>query len=47
MDPKLDLSDELQFDSFFESGNLDMVTKTKPLEYDLYMRIDTNSMGHQ
>lgn len=47
MDPKLDMTDELQFDSFFESGNLDMVTKVKELEYDLYMRIDTNSTGHQ
>jgi len=47
MDPKMDLTDELQFDSFFESGNLDIVTKAKNFEYDLYMRIDTNSTGHQ
>lgn len=43
----MDLIDELKFDSFFESGNLDMVTKAKNFEYDLYMRIDTNSTGHQ
>lgn len=46
MDPKIDLLDELKFDSFFESGNLDLVTKLRPFEYDLYMRIDTNSTGH-
>jgi hypothetical protein len=27
MNPELDLSDELIFDSDFESGNLDVVTK--------------------
>jgi len=40
------LSKELVFDSNFESGNLDMVIKKKDFEYDLYMRVDTNTKGH-
>jgi hypothetical protein len=42
------LSDKvLTFDSFFESGNLDMVVSgPKENEYDLYMRIDSNTKGH-
>ena len=47
MNPKLeDIENELIFDSAFESGNLDMVIKTKPTTYDLYMRVDTNTRGH-
>ena len=47
MNPKLENpSSELVFDSAFESGNLDMVIKTKPMSYDLYMRVDTNTRGH-
>jgi len=46
MDPKIDLQNELQFDSFFEGGNLDRVNKIQPFEYDLYMRADTNTTGH-
>ena len=46
MNPKLKLEEELLFDSNFESGNLDMVIKTKEDEYDLYMRVDTNTKGH-
>lgn len=34
------------FDSDFESGNLDMVIQTKPRDFELYMRVDTNSRGH-
>jgi cytosolic carboxypeptidase protein 2/3 len=47
MNPNL-ISDapELVFDSNFESGNLDMVIKVKEGEYDLYMRVDTNTRGH-
>ncbi len=37
---------DLKFDSNFESGNLDMVIKTKESEYDLFMRVDTNTRGH-
>ena len=36
----------LQFDAMFESGNLDRVVMVSPLEYDLYMRPDTNTRGH-
>lgn len=36
----------LQFDSAFESGNLDRVVMVSPTEYDLYMRPDTNARGH-
>lgn len=37
----------LVFDSNFESGNLDMVYKVGELEYDLFMRVDTNTKGVQ
>ena len=47
MNPKIDSEEtELVFDSNFESGNLDMIIKKKDLEYDLYMRVDTNTRGH-
>jgi hypothetical protein len=51
MNPKILDSDELYnreliFDSNFESGNLDTVIKKKDLEYDLFMRVDTNTRGH-
>ena len=36
----------LEFDSMFESGNLDRVIMVSPTEYDLYMRPDTNTRGH-
>jgi len=36
----------LQFESNFESGNLDMVLKSGENEYDLYMRVDSNTRGH-
>jgi len=54
MNPKLgslvenyDASKELTFNSDFESGNLDMVYKVRPFEYDLFMRVDTNTKGNQ
>ena len=34
------------FDSFFENGNLDCVIKVDQYEYDLYMRVDSNTRGH-
>jgi len=47
---KYDPASELTFDSFFESGNLDMAIRNKnrgdEIEYDLYMRVDTNTRGH-
>lgn len=46
MNPKLKDPGELVFDSKFESGNLDMVIKRRDLEYDLFMRVDTNTKGH-
>ena len=46
MNKKFDLTNELIFDSDFESGNLDMVIKTEEQAYDLYMRVDTNTRGH-
>jgi len=34
------------FDSNFESGNLDMVVQVGPREFDLFMRVDSNTRGH-
>lgn len=34
------------FDSDFESGNLDIVIETAHYEYDLFMRVDSNTRGH-
>jgi len=36
----------LIFDSLFECGNLDMAFQVKDQEYDLYMRVDSNTRGH-
>lgn len=36
----------LQFDSDFESANLDLVVRVTHREYNLYMRPDTNTLGH-
>lgn len=33
----------VKFDSKFESGNLDMAVKRCDSEFDLYMRVDTNT----
>lgn len=46
MNPDPRVEDEFRFDSDFESGNLDMVVKTRPDCYDLWLRVDTNSRGH-
>lgn len=46
MNPKAPRERELTFDSNFESGNLDYVVKRGQFEYDLYMRVDTNTRGH-
>ena len=46
MNPNMNIDNELIFDSAFESGNLDLVYKTKPNEYELFMRVDTNTRGH-
>ena len=52
MNPDLEIREQidkgsiLSFDSTFESGNLDRVVMVTPKEYDLFMRLDTNSRGH-
>jgi cytosolic carboxypeptidase protein 2/3 len=43
---KLEYCDEIEFDSYFECGNLDKVLKIDKNEYDLYMRSDTNTYGN-
>lgn len=37
----------IQFDSGFEGGNLDLVVKINCREYGLWMRPDTNTLGHE
>ncbi|CAD8097392.1 unnamed protein product [Paramecium primaurelia] len=37
---------DIKFNSQFESGNLDLAIQKSELEYDLYMRVDTNTKGH-
>jgi len=39
--------EEFVFDSNFESGNLDFVGKVAENEYDMLMRLDSNSRSHQ
>lgn len=39
-------NDHPHFSSDFESGNLDMVIFKCKMKYDLYMRVDSNSNGH-
>jgi cytosolic carboxypeptidase protein 2/3 len=45
MNPTLKKTD-LQFDSNFECGNLDLAILVSPVEYDLLMRVDSNTKGH-
>ncbi len=40
------ISSRVTFDSNFESGNLDAAIEVSPNEYDLFIRVDTNSKGH-
>lgn len=48
MNPQLDETEpHLLFDSNFECGNLDMAFKVSDTEYDLFMRVDTNTKGIQ
>jgi hypothetical protein len=44
MNPKL--RGDVIFDSHFESGNLDTVVQVSSDEYDLFMRVDSNTKGH-
>lgn len=45
MNPDLQ-TNSIVFDSYFESGNLDCVIKVTENEYDLFMRVDSNTRGH-
>ncbi len=40
------INTEILFDSKFESGNLDCAVNVANDEYDLFMRVDTNTRGH-
>ena len=42
-----DEKEEFMFDSNFESGNIDFVGKVSENEYDMLMRLDSNSRSHQ
>jgi len=47
MNPKFIEDDNtLQFNALYESGNLDCVIKINNNEYDLFMRVDSNTRGH-
>jgi hypothetical protein len=46
MNPRVKKNNSLVFDSNFESGNLDAAIKVDDCEYDLFMRVDTNTKGH-
>ena len=39
-------SSDWQFDSQFESGNLDMAIQTSDADFNLYVRPDTNTRGY-
>lgn len=38
--------EDLKFDSNFECGNLDLAILINSFEYDLLMRVDSNTKGH-
>jgi hypothetical protein len=38
--------EDLRFESNFEGGNLDLAICVSPIEYDLLMRVDSNTKGH-
>ena len=46
MNPTLDLNAEYKFNGCFESANLDCVIKYKKREFDLFLRVDSNTRGH-
>jgi cytosolic carboxypeptidase protein 2/3 len=46
INPTMFKNPSLIFDSLFECGNLDMVVQIRENEYDLYMRVDSNTRGH-
>lgn len=46
MNPTLPEQDSLRFDASFESANLDCAIKVSEDEYDLFLRVDSNTRGH-
>ncbi|CDW76600.1 UNKNOWN [Stylonychia lemnae] len=46
INPNIFKQPSLIFDSRYECGNLDMAIQIKDNEYDLYMRVDSNTRGH-
>lgn len=42
----MSIDNDFIFDSEFESGNLDLVIKISPTEYDLFVKNDTNTKRH-
>jgi hypothetical protein len=46
MNPTLGDNDGVGFDASFESGNLDCAVKVGEFEYDLFLRIDSNTRGY-
>ena len=40
------VKNDVKFNANHEGGNLDLVIQTGPDEFDLFMRIDTNTKGH-
>ena len=46
MNPTLNLKEEILFNSCFEAANLDCVIKVGETEFDLFLRIDSNTRGH-
>jgi len=46
MNPTINKSEELGFESRFEGGNLDCVVKVNDNEYDIFLRIDSNTRGN-
>ena len=45
-DPDLFRTPSLHFNSHYECGNLDVAVQIRDAEYDLYMRVDSNTRGH-
>lgn len=46
MNPTLKGEDCYVFDGAFEGGNLDCAIKICSTEFDLFLRVDSNSRGH-
>lgn len=45
MNPTLGDNDGIRFDAAYESGNLDCAVKLASDEYDLFLRVDSNTRG--